>query len=70
MIRDVAVAIVNKDLLSNNAIQEQTKIKLFIVDQILKMLDLNGHIKLSRNMGNHNHIYHVSPTLKRGLNSM
>ncbi|SES25585.1 TIR domain-containing protein [Vreelandella subterranea] len=67
LIRDVISLIVNKDMKLNAKIIEETNCSQRLIDHILDLLDINGHLDLSKTVGGGVHIYNVSPALRRML---
>lgn len=67
IIQDVIILIVNQKMRGNIKISESLNKPLCLVDHIFKLLESNGHIKLSNELGHSNTIFDVSPSLKRLL---
>lgn len=65
----IVSVIVNEKLSSNIEIQERLQDNKIIIDHILDVLELHGHIKQSKMFGGLTRIFNVSPSLKRKLRS-
>jgi len=62
---DTISCIVNKNMDTNHKISEDTGQPLKLIDHIIKILRLNGHIKIAESLGGNVEIYYISPSLKR-----
>lgn len=69
LIRDVALAIVNRDKHSDQTIATDLGTPLLIVQHILQVLENSGHLKLSKTISGPQHIYNVAASLRRALKS-
>ncbi len=71
LVQEVISAIINKDLHDNLGIVEALKQPKIIIDHVIDLLEMNGHIKTSKLMigaaGPLVRIYYVSPGLRRIL---
>jgi hypothetical protein len=65
LVKDVALSVVNHKLQDNQSIAQHLQINQFLVDHALEVLELNGHLRLSRSIGNHTVIIDVSTILRR-----
>lgn len=63
----VVSAIVNKEILSNDALEQELAKPRMLIDHILDVLESSRHISQSKLIGGLQRIYNVSPTLKRAL---
>jgi hypothetical protein len=64
----VVSAIVNKQVLTNVALEQGIAKPRMLIDHILDVLESHRHISQSKMIGGLQQIYNVSPTLKRSLN--
>lgn len=64
--RDIIALIVNRNIKTNLEIMSEMNVSQRLIDHILELLALNGHIRISK-AGGSMHIYSVSPSLKRVL---
>lgn len=64
---NVISLLVNEDIASNIELLEKLKEPQLIIDHILDLLDMNGHVSLSKMMGGLIRVYNISPSLKRSL---
>jgi hypothetical protein len=62
-------AIVNQNLESNSALQQELNEPQVLVDHIIDVLEAHGHLEQAKMLGGFSHIYNVSPALKRLLSS-
>lgn len=69
MCQNVVIALVNKRLEDNMTIAAEVNQPLFLVDHILDVLEGNGHLKQSKNIGAVQWVFSISPSLKRSLQS-
>lgn len=60
-------AIVNENITDNLSIQKKLNQPIVIINYILDALEINGHIKLSKSLGELSQIYHVAVSLRRSL---
>lgn len=67
LIREVIALIVNKNMQSNDELIAETKRTIRLINHILDLLEINGHVRLSKTLGGGVHIYNVSPALRRML---
>jgi TIR domain len=67
LIRSIIALIVNKDIKSNAEIINETSQPNRLIDHVLDLLDINGHIDLTKTVGGGVHIYNISPALRRML---
>jgi len=67
LIRDVIALIVNNDMHSNKEIIAETNRSQRLIDHILDLLDINGHVDLSKTIGGGVQIFNISPALRRML---
>ncbi len=67
LIREVIALIVNKNMHNNAEIVEETNRPQRLIDHILDLLDINGHIDITKTVGGGVHIFNVSPGLRRML---
>ncbi|RJR51417.1 MAG: toll/interleukin-1 receptor domain-containing protein [Desulfobacteraceae bacterium] len=67
IIHEVIVLIVNQRLRNNLEIADRIGKPLKLIDHILDLLESNGHVKLSKELGGGVHIYDISPALRRML---
>lgn len=67
IIHDVIVSIVNQSLRDNYEIADRIGQPLKLIDHILDLLESNGHVKLSKELGGGVHIYDTLPALRRML---
>jgi len=63
----IASMIVNEGESDNINIARHLSEKQFMVDKILELLQINGHIKISNFLGGLTRVYEISPSLKRAL---
>lgn len=59
--------LVNEDMESNVELVEKLNQPQLIVDHVLELLELNGHVSLSKMIGGIIRVYNISPSLKRSL---
>lgn len=69
MVSAVIVAIVNREILTNQALAKGLAREPFLIDHILDSLKNNGDIALAEYVGGLKRVYNVSPNLKRSLGS-
>lgn len=67
IINDVVASIVNKQLTDNRFIADETGQRLRFVDHVLDLLENNGQIKLSKDIGGGVRVYNISVSLRRTL---
>ena len=65
----VIASIVNREILTNQALAKELAREPFLIDHILDLLKNNGDISLAELSGGLKRIYNVSPILKRSLGS-
>lgn len=59
--------LVNEDIASNIDLMEKLNQPQLIIDHVLDLLELNGHLDLSKMIGGFIRVYNISPSLKRSL---
>lgn len=69
IIKGVVSALVNKQLTDNLSIASELSQPRLLVDHILDVLESNGHLKQSKSIGERQHVYSISPSLRRSLQS-
>lgn len=69
VIADVVVAIVNRKEESDQAIAASLGQPLYLVNHILRLLENNGHIQMSRPISGPQHIVSVAASLRRALSA-
>lgn len=67
LIREVIALIVNNNMQSNDELIAETKQPTRLINHILDLLEMNGHVHLSKTIGGGVHVYNVSPALRRML---
>jgi len=67
IIDNVVSAIVNENITTNKSLSSKTSQPLIIMNHILNLLEINGHIKLSKQVDRTVQIYHVAASLRRLL---
>ena len=65
----VIASIVNREILTNQALAKELAREPFLIDHILDLLKNNGDISLAEYSGGLKRIHNVSPNLKRSLGS-
>ncbi len=68
-ISSVISAIVNQNLKTNVEIAQSVRTNSKVIDHVLDVFELNGHVKMSRMVGGLVQIYEVSPSLRRMIAS-
>ena len=59
--------LVNEDISSNTELMKKLNKPQLIIDHILDLMELNGHVSLSKMIGGLIRVYNISPSLKRSL---
>lgn len=68
IVKEVVSALVNKKLSDNRGIASELGQPRMLIDHIFDLLESNGHLKQSKEIGGGCHVYNLSPALKRSLN--
>lgn len=69
LIRKVMGIIVNEDLTASVLVAERAETSHKLATHILRRLQEQGHIRIDQMLDGVTHVYHVSPTLRRALES-
>lgn len=67
IVRNVALAIVNHQMNDSEAIARDLELAQFMVDHALDVLEQQGHVTVSREIGGRIYVVRVSPALRRVL---
>jgi len=59
--------LVNENVASNTQLVKKLNQPPLIIDHVLDLLELNGHVNLSKMIGGFIRVYNISPSLKRSL---
>lgn len=67
LVERLAGLIVNKEANTNLKLRELTAVPLMVANHVIRLLERNGHVKVSAEMGEGIYIYEVSAKLRRAL---
>lgn len=63
----IAALLVNENICRNEELASRIDRPVGFVDFVLNLMESSGHIKMSKYIGGHSHIWQISPLLRRSL---
>lgn len=67
VVAQIAALLVNEGVCQNQELASRIGRPVAFVDFILNLMESNDHIKMSKYIGGHSHVWQISPSLKRAL---
>lgn len=67
VVAGIAALLINENILQNEVLASRIQRPIGFVDFVLSLMEKNGHIKMTKYIGGHSHVWQISPSLKRAL---